>query len=55
LLVLTFWESMEAIRAFAGADATTAVVAAEARAVLKDYDREVRIYEVLLDTRSSRE
>lgn len=50
LLVLTFWASMDAIRAFAGTEATTAVVAPEARALLKDYDREVRILEVLLDT-----
>ena len=49
LLVLTFWESMEAIRAFAGPDATTAVVAPEARAILEDYDRQVRILEVLVD------
>jgi heme-degrading monooxygenase HmoA len=51
LLVLTFWESMDAIRAFAGPEATTAVVAPEARAILKDYDREVLIFEALLDTR----
>jgi heme-degrading monooxygenase HmoA len=51
LVVLTFWESMDAIRAFAGTDVTRAVVAPEARAVLKDYDREVRIFEVLVDTR----
>jgi heme-degrading monooxygenase HmoA len=52
LLVLTFWESMDAMRAFAGPNATTAVVAPEARAVLAGYDREVRIFEVLLDVRS---
>jgi heme-degrading monooxygenase HmoA len=51
LLVLSFWESMDAIRAFAGTEATTAVVAPEAKAVLKDYDREVRLFEVLLDSR----
>jgi heme-degrading monooxygenase HmoA len=51
LQVLSFWESMDSIRAFAGAEATSAVVAPEARAVLKDYDREVRLYEVLLDSR----
>jgi len=51
LVVLTFWESMDAIRAFAGTEATTAIVATEARAVLKDYDRDVRIFEVLLDAR----
>lgn len=51
LVVLTFWESMDAIHAFAGADATTAVVAPEARAVLEDYDREVQILDVLVDAR----
>ena len=51
LAVLTFWNSMDAIQAFAGTEATTAVVAPKARSVLKDYDREVRIFEVLLDTR----
>jgi heme-degrading monooxygenase HmoA len=50
-VVLTFWESLDAMRAFAGADTKTAVVAPEARAVLKDYDHEVRIFEVLVDTR----
>jgi heme-degrading monooxygenase HmoA len=52
LVVLTFWDSMDAISAFAGSAATTAVVAPEARAVLKDYDREVRIFETLMDARS---
>jgi hypothetical protein len=42
---------MDAIHAFAGADATTAVVAPEARAVLEDYDREVQILDVLVDAR----
>jgi heme-degrading monooxygenase HmoA len=51
LVVLTFWDSMDAIRAFAGPEATTAVVAPDARALLIDYDRDVRIFEVLLDTR----
>ena len=49
LEVLSFWESMEAMRAFAGSDVTTAVVAPEARAALSDYDREVKIFEVLVD------
>jgi heme-degrading monooxygenase HmoA len=51
LVVLTFWESLDAMREFAGADTKTAVVAPEARAVLKDYDHEVRILEVLVDAR----
>jgi hypothetical protein len=54
LTVLTFWSSMDAIRTFAGTNPTTAVVAPEAQAILKDYDREVRMFEVLLDTRARR-
>jgi heme-degrading monooxygenase HmoA len=51
LVVLTFWDSMDAIRAFAGTEVMTAVVAPEARAVLEGYDREVRIFETLVDAR----
>jgi heme-degrading monooxygenase HmoA len=46
ILVTTIWRSLEAIDAFAGADRETAVVASEAAALLKDYDRRVRHYEV---------
>jgi heme-degrading monooxygenase HmoA len=46
-VVLTFWDSMEAVRSFAGADAEGAVVAREAAALLEDYDRRVRHYTVL--------
>jgi hypothetical protein len=35
----TFWESPEAIRAFAGGDITVAIVEPEARAMLLDFDR----------------
>jgi len=52
LVVLTFWESMDAVRTFAGTEATTAVVAPEAGRVLKDFDREVRMFEVVLDARA---
>jgi heme-degrading monooxygenase HmoA len=45
-LVLTFWDSMESVRRFAGRDAERAVVEPEARAVLSDYDDFVRHYEV---------
>jgi hypothetical protein len=41
------WESMDAIRAFAGPRPDVAVVEPEARAVLSRYDREVRHYEVV--------
>lgn len=46
ILVTTVWQSIEAIDAFAGSDRETAVVASEAAALLTDYDRRVRHYEV---------
>jgi len=46
ILVSTVWQSLQAIDAFAGADRETAVVASEAAALLTDYDRRVRHYEV---------
>jgi heme-degrading monooxygenase HmoA len=46
-IVVTFWESMDAIRKFAGADAERAVVEPEAQAVLTEYDRRARHYEVV--------
>ncbi len=45
-LVVTLWESLEAIRAFAGADPEEAVVPAAVRAMMLDYDRRVVHYEV---------
>lgn len=46
ILVTTVWRSFQAIDAFAGPDRETAVVASEAAALLADYDRRVRHYEV---------
>jgi heme-degrading monooxygenase HmoA len=46
VLVITFWDSMEAIRRFAGPDTERAVVEPEARALLKEYDAFVRHYTV---------
>jgi len=45
--VLTMWESMDAIRAFAGEHVERAVVEPEAAAVLTRCDQEVRHYEVM--------
>jgi heme-degrading monooxygenase HmoA len=45
-LVMTFWDSMDAVREFAGKNAESAVVEPEARAVLGEYDDFVRHYEV---------
>ena len=48
ILVTTYWASFAAIDAFAGADREAAVVAAVAAALLTDYDRRVRHYEVAI-------
>lgn len=45
-LVMTLWDSMEAIRRFAGDQPENAVVEPEAREALSDYDDFVRHYEV---------
>ena len=47
--VLTRWDSMTAIRRFAGDHAERAVVEPEATAVLRRFDRRVRHFEVALD------
>jgi heme-degrading monooxygenase HmoA len=46
ILVITMWRSLQAIDAFAGPDRENAVVASQAAALLSDYDRRVRHYEV---------
>ena len=46
-LVLTLWDSMEAVHAFAGDQPEVAVVEPEARAALVRFDDTVRHYEVL--------
>jgi heme-degrading monooxygenase HmoA len=46
-LVLTRWESMKAIRAFAGPDVDKAVIEPGAIAALDDFDATVRHYDVL--------
>jgi len=51
--VLTFWDSLAAIRRFAGADFDKAVVEDEAQAVLQDFDRRVVHCQVVLDTQNS--
>ena len=47
IVVLTLWESMEAVRQFAGAQPENAVVEPEARAVLTDYDTSVTHFEIV--------
>jgi heme-degrading monooxygenase HmoA len=46
-LVVTIWESLDAIRAFAGDDVESAVVPPKARDMLIEYDRQARHYEVV--------
>lgn len=47
LVVLTLWESMEAVRKFAGVEPEKAVVEPEARAGLTDFDETVTHFEVV--------
>jgi len=46
ILVITVWQSISAIDAFAGPDREAAVVAPEAATLLTDYDRRVRHFEI---------
>lgn len=47
IVVITWWRSLDAIRAFAGPDLEQAVVADEAARLLERFDRRVRHYEVV--------
>ena len=47
----TFWESPEAIRAFAGDDITLSIVEPEAQAMLLDFDRMAAHRHVVVDSR----
>jgi heme-degrading monooxygenase HmoA len=53
-LVLTRWQSMAAVRAFAGAAVDKAVVEPGAVAALDDFDDTVRHYEVLEEVSPAR-
>jgi heme-degrading monooxygenase HmoA len=46
-LIVTHWDSLDAIRAFAGHDIDVAVVPQRAHDMMIDYDRAVRHYEVV--------
>jgi hypothetical protein len=48
IIVTTYWQSLSAIDTFAGADRESAVVAAQAAALLTDFDKRVRHYEVAI-------
>ena len=45
--VVTVWQSLEAIQAFAGPDAETAVVPAVVQAMMIEYDRRATHYEIV--------
>ncbi len=49
-IVITFWESMDAIHKFAGEDAEIAVVAPAARPFFREYDSMVKHFEVVVNT-----
>ena len=53
LLVISRWESMDAVKAFAGAKPDRAVVEPGAKAVLAEYDEFVSHYEVMLEARGA--
>jgi heme-degrading monooxygenase HmoA len=48
-VVLTLWESMDVIRRFAGENPEVAVVAPAARALFREYDAEVKHFEIMLN------
>jgi heme-degrading monooxygenase HmoA len=51
ILVVTLWDSMEAVGRFASSsDAEAAVVAPEARAALKGFDERVRHYQMTVSS-----
>lgn len=49
LIVISRWHSLEAVRAFAGADVEAAVVEDEAATLLHRYDERVRHYEIVAE------
>jgi heme-degrading monooxygenase HmoA len=48
IVVITFWRSVDSIRGFVGADLERAIVADEAAALLTQFDRRVRHFEVVV-------
>lgn len=46
IVVITLWQSLESIRRFAGEDLERAVVGDEAAALLTEFDRRARHYDV---------
>lgn len=52
IVVITLWESMDAVRRFAGDEPDQAVVTEEARSILSRFDEDVKHYEVLVTPQS---
>ena len=52
ILVVTLWESSEAVQRFAGNDPERAVVTEEARSILSRFDEDVKHYDVLVTPQS---
>jgi heme-degrading monooxygenase HmoA len=50
VVVMTVWESYEAVRAFSGDDTGIAVIEPEARRLLVNFDERVAIYDVVIDS-----
>ena len=48
-VTLTLWESMDAVRAFAGEDHEVAVIPPEARKLLSKFDRRSKHYETVIE------
>lgn len=48
LIVITLWQSLDAIRGFAGADLEEAVVSNEIVSLFSQFDRRVRHYELIM-------
>jgi heme-degrading monooxygenase HmoA len=50
ILVVTLWDSMDAVGRFASSDVEAAVVAPEARAALTGFDERVRHYQLTISS-----
>jgi heme-degrading monooxygenase HmoA len=48
ILVITFWQSLNSIQGFAGADLEEAVVSKDIVALFSQFDQRVRHYELIL-------
>ena len=53
-LIVTYWESMEAIMQFAGSNPEMAVVPDKVKAMMLEFDRVVRHYEVINEVSSQK-